>query len=207
LSDTAAYTTPMLVTLAGRPQLLIVTATRAVGLEPADGKLLWEHPWVTDMGINVAQPILTGENGFILSAGYGHGAAAVEITRDGEAFVPRTVWESNRMKNKLSSSVVHQGHLYGLDEGILACLDAATGELRWKGGRYGHGQLLLAQGSLIVLTEKGELALVDAAPDAFVERARFGAIDGRTWNHPAIASGILLVRNAREMAAFRLSPA
>jgi outer membrane protein assembly factor BamB len=109
------------------------------------------------------------------------------------------------MKNKLSSSVYYDGHLYGLDEGILACLDAATGELRWKSGRYGHGQLLLAQGSLIVLTEEGELALVEAKPDAFVERARFAAIEGRTWNNPALASGILLVRNGREMAAYRLA--
>ncbi|HUF84673.1 MAG TPA: PQQ-binding-like beta-propeller repeat protein, partial [Acidimicrobiia bacterium] len=207
LSDRAAYTTPMPATLGGRPQLLVVTATRAVGLDPIDGTELWAHPWATDMGINVAQPILVGESSFILSAGYGHGAELVEVTRDGDAFAPRTVWQTNRMKNKLSSSVVHDGHLYGLDEGILACIDAATGDLRWKEGRYGPGQILLAQGSLIVLSERGELALVDASPAAFVERARFQAIEGRTWNHPAIASGVLLIRNGREMAAYRLSDA
>jgi outer membrane protein assembly factor BamB len=114
------------------------------------------------------------------------------------------VWENNRMKNKLSSSVYRDGHLYGLDEGILACVDVATGDLCWKGGRYGHGQLLLAQDRLIVLTETGELALVEANPDAFVERARFAALDGRTWNNPALASGILLLRNGREMAAYRV---
>jgi outer membrane protein assembly factor BamB len=207
LDDRAAYVTPMAVTLAGRPQLLIVTATRAVGLEPRDGTLLWAHPWQTDMGINVAQPILTGADRFVLSSGYGHGAALVEVARDGDAFAARTVWESTRMKNKISSSVYHEGHLYGLDEGILVCLDAETGELRWKEGRYGHGQLLLVEGSLVVLSEDGDLVLVDAKPDAFAERARFAAIEGRTWNHPAIASGILLVRNGREMAAFRLAPA
>jgi outer membrane protein assembly factor BamB len=109
------------------------------------------------------------------------------------------------MKNKFSSSVYHDGHLYGLDEGILVCLDAETGELRWKEGRYGHGQLLLSQGRVIVLTESGKLALVDADPDSYVERASFAAIEGRSWNHPALASGILLVRNSREMAAFRLA--
>jgi len=205
LSDGAAYATPMAVTLAGRPQLLIVTASRAVGLDPAGGTLLWEHPWATDMGINAAQPVLVDDHRFMLSAGYGHGATLVEVTRDGEAFAARALWENTRMKNKLSSSVYHEGNLYGLDEGILACLDAETGEQRWKEGRYGHGQLVLAQGSLIVLTEEGELALVEAEPDAFVERARFPAIEGRTWNHPAIASGILLVRNGREMAAYRLA--
>ena len=206
LSDRASYTTPMLVTLAGRRQLLVVTATRAVGLEPADGQLLWEHPWATDMGVNAAQPVVAGPDRFILSAGYGHGAALVEVAEDDGKLTARAVWESQRMKNKLSSSVLHDGHLYGLDEGILACLDAANGELRWKGGRYGHGQLLLVQGALVVLTDRGELALVEATPEAFVERARFAAIAGRTWNNPAIASGILLVRNGREMAAYRIAP-
>jgi outer membrane protein assembly factor BamB len=205
LSDPAAYTTPVSVELAGRLQILVVTATRAVGLDPADGTVLWEHPWATDMGINVAQPIVVGQNRFMLSAGYGHGATMVEIQRDGDRLSTRTVWENTRMKNKFSSSVHHDGHVYGLDEGILACLDAETGEQCWKGGRYGHGQLLLAQGKLIVLTERGELALVDADPEAFTERARFAAIEGRTWNHPALASGILLVRNGREMAAYRLA--
>jgi outer membrane protein assembly factor BamB len=205
LSDSASYTTPIAVTLAGRPQLLVVSATRVVGLDPADGALLWEHPWPTDMGINVAQPIVVDDHRFMLSAGYGHGAMLVEVARDGDTFAARPVWETNRLKNKLSSSVYHDGHVYGLDDGILACLDAETGELRWKNGRYGHGQLLLAQGRLIVLTESGELALVEAEPDQFVERARFTAIEGRTWNNAALASGILLVRNGREMAAYRLA--
>jgi outer membrane protein assembly factor BamB len=206
LSDAAAYTTPLLATLAGREQLVVVTAVRAAGLDPATGELLWEHPWATDMGINAAQPILAGGDRFLLSAGYGHGAQLVEVSRSGEALVARTVWETNRMKNKLSSSVFHDGHFYGLDEGILACIDAETGELRWKDGRYGHGQLVLVQGALVVLTEDGELVLADASPIGLVERARFQAIEGRTWNHPAIASGILLVRNGREMAAYRLAP-
>jgi outer membrane protein assembly factor BamB len=204
LSDEASYTTPVQVELAGRPQILVVTATRAVGLDPADGSLLWEHPWATN-GANVAQPIVVGEKRFMLSAGYGHGAMMVEIQRQGDRLSSHTAWENIRLKNKISSSVYHDGHVYGLDEGILTCLDAATGEQRWKDGRYGHGQLLLAQGRLVVISERGELALVDADPAAFVERARFAAIEGRTWNHPALASGILLVRNGREMAAYRLA--
>jgi outer membrane protein assembly factor BamB len=129
----------------------------------------------------------------------------VEIQRDGDRLTAHTVWETTRMKNRLSSSVYHDGHLYGLDEGILVCLDAETGEQRWKAGRYGHGQILLAEGRLIVISEQGELALVDADPAHFVERARFAAIEGPTWNNPALASGILLVRNSREMAAYRLA--
>jgi len=108
------------------------------------------------------------------------------------------------MKNRQSSSVLRNGFIYGLDEGILACIDASTGELKWKGGRYGHGQLLLAGEHLIVITEEGELVLVAATPEKLQEVARVPAIEGETWNVPAMADGILLVRNMKQMAAFDL---
>ena len=109
------------------------------------------------------------------------------------------------MKNKFNSSVLHEGNVYGLDEGILTCVDAKTGDRRWKGGRYGYGQLILANGHLIVITDTGELVLVKAAPDKHTEVARFAAIEGKTWNYPAIADGRLLVRNQTQMACFDLS--
>ena len=108
------------------------------------------------------------------------------------------------MKNQFTSSVLHDGFIYGLDEAILACIDARTGEIKWKGGRYGYGQVMLASGHLIVLTEGGDLALVRPTPEAHVEIARFPALEGKTWNHPAIVDGYLLVRNLNEMAAFDL---
>jgi outer membrane protein assembly factor BamB len=108
------------------------------------------------------------------------------------------------MKNRFASAVLHEGTIYGLDESILAAVDAATGEQRWKGGRYGYGQVLLADGHLIVLTEDGELALVRATPEKHDERARFSVLSGKTWNPPAMAGGFLLIRNLAEMAAFDL---
>jgi outer membrane protein assembly factor BamB len=108
------------------------------------------------------------------------------------------------MKNRFSSSVLHGGVIYGLDESILAAVDAGTGELLWKGGRYGYGQLVLAGDSLIVLTEDGDLALVRANPDRHHEITRFRVLEGKTWNPPAIDGGFLLVRNLAEMAAFDL---
>ena len=200
--DEAGYTSPMLVTLGGVRQLLIVSASRAIGLTVDAGRLLWDYPWVTNQGINVSQPLVLGNDRVFLSAGYDHGAAVVEVSRTGDRFTTRRIWENNRMKNKFTSSVLLNGYIYGLDEAILACIDAATGDLKWKGGRYGYGQVLLAGDHLIVLTEDGDLVLVKATPERHVEVATFPAIDGKTWNHPMIADGRLLVRNLQEMAAF-----
>ena len=205
MNDQASYTSPMLVNLAGRRQVLVVTARRAAGLAPEDGAVLWEHSWPTSMGINVAQPLVVGANRFVLTAGYGHGAALVEVSGAGGAMSARALWESKEIKTKFNSAVYHEGHVYGLDEGILACVDAATGERRWKGGRYGYGQVLLASGHLIVTTEEGEVVIVRASPEAHAEVARFKAVEGKTWNVPAIADGRLLVRNATEMACFKLT--
>ncbi len=202
LDDMQAYVSPVLVTLAGRQQIVTITGNRAIGVSIDDGSLLWSYPWATDNAINVAQPIVLGPSRLFLSSGYGKGAAAIEIAPGGERFDVTTLWQHIRMKNKLSSSVLLDGHIYGLDEGILACVEAATGRLAWKGGRYGHGQLLLAGNRLLITTETGELALVHATPAGHQELARVPGIEGRTWNVPAIENGILLVRNAREMAAF-----
>ena len=207
LDDEQSYTSPMLVTIAGVRQILVVSATRAMGVTTDGGRLLWQHPWVTFNGINVAQPILFQHNGndrIFLSASYGTGAALIEVTRSGDRFEVKRIWENQRMKNKFTSSVLHNGFIYGLDESILACLDANTGEQKWKGGRYGYGQIMLAGDHIIVLTEDGNLVLIRATPERHEEIASFGAIEGKTWNHPVIVSGRLLVRNLREMAAFDL---
>jgi outer membrane protein assembly factor BamB len=206
LDDPASYSSPMLVTLAGVRQILTFTATRLVGLSPENGRLLWEFPWETQNGVNASQPLIAGPDRVFISSGYGADAAMVQLAAGaGEQLTVRELWRTNRLNNVFTSSVLHDGFIYGLDEAILTCLDASTGELKWKGGRYGYGQVLLASGHLIVLTEEGELALVRADPTAHQEITRVPAIEGKTWNHPAMSDGILLVRNIEEMAAFDLT--
>ena len=205
LNDTQAYVSPMLVELGGRRQIVVVSASRVVGLAPENGALLWEYPWATDMGINVSQPIMVDRNRFFISSGYGKGAALVEVKGSGNSFTASTIWENTNMKNKFNSSVLYNGYVYGLDEGILVCLDVNTGERKWKNGRYGYGQIILAGSHLIVTSDQGDVALVKATPDAYTEVTRFTAVKGQTWNYPAIAGGRLLVRNSTEMAAYDIS--
>jgi outer membrane protein assembly factor BamB len=206
LDDKASYAAPQLATVHGVRQVLIFSASRLASVRPEDGTLLWDFEWRGGggAGINVAQPIVLGDRVFI-STGYGVGSAMLQVERTGDQFSVRELWRSNRMKNQFTSSVHHDGFIYGLDEGILACIDAATGERHWKAGRYGDGQVLLASGHLIVSSDTGDLVLVRATPEGHKEVARSPALNGRTWNHPAIAAGVLLVRNSNEMAAFNLN--
>jgi outer membrane protein assembly factor BamB len=134
-NDPSAYSSPMLATLADTRQIVVLTATRLIGLTPGKGEVLWQYPWVTHMGINASQPLIVSDSRVFVSSSYGVGAALLEITRDKGAFSVREVWRNNRMKNRFTSSVLHEGHIYGLDESILTCLDAKTGEVKWKGGR------------------------------------------------------------------------
>jgi outer membrane protein assembly factor BamB len=136
---------------------------------------------------------MVDRNRFFISSGYGKGAALVEVKGSGNSFTASTVWENNNMKNKFNSSVLHNGYVYGLDEGILVCLDVNTGERKWKNGRYGYGQIILAGSHLIVTSDQGDVALVKAT------------VPGKTWNYPALAGGRLLVRNSTEMAAYDIS--
>ncbi len=172
LDDQQSYSSPMLVELAGVRQIVMFSAARVVGLTPVTGEVLWEYPWKTDYDVNASQPVIVPGNRVFLSSGYGHGAAMLEVTRADQKWSVREVWRNNRMKNQFSASLLHEGYIYGLDESILACLDAATGDVKWKGGRYGYGQVVLASGHLIVLTESGELALVRATPDGHQELAQ-----------------------------------
>jgi outer membrane protein assembly factor BamB len=192
------------VTLAGQRQVLIMSGQGVMGILPESGRLLWHVTWLVNNFNAVAQPVVLGPNRFLLSAGYGKGCAAFEVTQSNGLFEAHPVWKNTFLRNKFSSSVLYEGCIYGLDEEILVCLDAESGGRKWKGGRFGYGQVLLASGHLVILGGDGDLALVKASPVAFEELARFPALHGKTWNHPAIADGKIFVRNSAEMACFDL---
>lgn len=201
--DAASYSSPQLLTLAGVRQIVILNKDSAAGHDVATGRVLWRHEWPR-LQPSVAQPLSLGGDRVLFSAGYGNGSRALQISAAGGALEARLLWESTRMKAKFASLVEHAGHVYGLDDGVLASLDPATGERPWKAGRYGHGQLLLAGGVLLVQTEDGEIVLVEPRPDAHRELTRFRVFDRKTWNPPALAGRRLIVRNDAEAACYEL---
>jgi outer membrane protein assembly factor BamB len=200
----AGYTSPHLLTIDGVSQVVLMSGTGLTGVTPSDGKQLWEHPW---KGYPITQPSLTPDGGILIVADQSSGTRRVAVARGPGGWTVTERWTSNGLKPWFNDFVVHEGHAYGFDGTILSCIDLADGTRKWKGGRYGGGQLVLLpdQDVLLVLSEEGELALVGATPEGFKELGRAPAITGKTWNHPVIAGRTLLVRNGEEMAAFRLS--
>jgi outer membrane protein assembly factor BamB len=197
------YSSPHLATIGGVAQVLLLSGAGATSVAPADGKLLWEHPW--PVGTRIVQPALTADGDVLIGANEGIGRIAVAHGAGG--WTVKELWTSIGLKPYFNDFVVHKGHAFGFDGSMLACIDLADGKRKWKGGRYGHGQLILLpdQDLLLVLSEQGELALARATPDPFTELARVPAIEGKTWNHPVLVGDVLLVRNGEEMVAFRLS--
>jgi outer membrane protein assembly factor BamB len=177
----------------------------AISVAPASGKLLWKH--TLPAGTRIVQPALTAEGDILLTDGDQRGLRRVAIAHASNRWTVKEQWTSNGLKPYFSDFVVHQGHAFGFDGSFLSSIDLKNGERKWKGGRYGSGQLILLadQDLLLVLSEKGELALVPAKADQFTELARAPAIEGKTWNHPVMVGNNLLVRNGEEMAAFRLT--
>lgn len=206
----SGYSSPHLLTIAGVAQIVLLNGNGAISVAPADGRLLWKHKWPGD---GIVQPALTADGDVLIGTGSGMGDGAgigvrrLAVAHGSGGWTIEERWTSSGLKPYFNDIVVHDGHAFGFDGSILACIDLKDGQRKWKGGRYGHGQLVLLpdQNLLLVLSEQGELALVHATSDQFTELARFPAIKGKTWNHPVLAGDILLVRNGQEMVAFRLS--
>ncbi len=199
-----SYSSPHLVTIDGVAQVLLLSEPGVTSVALADGTLLWEHAWP---GYPIVQPALTADGDILISVSDSSGTRRLGVARGPTGWTVQERWTSNGLKPYFNDFVVHNGHAFGFDGSILACIDLKDGKRVWKGGRYGNGQLLLLadQDLLLVSSEEGELVLVGATPDQFRELARFPAIEGKTWNHPVLAGDVLLVRNGEEMAAFRLS--
>ncbi|HQW28909.1 MAG TPA: PQQ-like beta-propeller repeat protein [Verrucomicrobiales bacterium] len=201
----ASYSSPRLMTFSGVEQVVSVNATDVSGVEPATGRELWRHPWPGNFP-KVAQPLAYGDERLLVTASYRVGSLLLRISLVGGSFAVEQVWKSTRLKTKFSSAAVLGDYAYGLDEGRLACIDLANGERVWKNEKFGFGQHLLFEDRLLVQTESGDVVVGQVSPEKFVEQGRIPALSSMTWNTPAVAGRVLLVRNDREAACYLLPP-
>ena len=218
-SSPAGYSSPLITTLADVPQILIFNYGSVVAHDPDGGQILWQHPWPTGTEC-ISQPLPLPDDRLFVSSGYGIGCKLFQIAPDANNQLKASlVWETPRLKAKFTNVVHRDGYIYGLDDGVLVCLDLANGQRKWKRGRYGHGQIILVdapppaggkRGSsdqnslLLVSAESGDVLLVEVNPNESRELSRFPALASKTWNNPALAGQYLLVRNDREAACYEL---
>jgi outer membrane protein assembly factor BamB len=188
--------------LLGERTLLAFHGHGLAGLSLADGRVLWDFPLQNIPKVNVAQPLRLNDHSLLIGSGYSVGAVRVDLSRDGDRWSAAAQWKNNRFKLKFNDAVMLNEFAFGLDDGILTCLNVSTGKTQWKGGRFGYGQILLFQDTLLVLSEDGECVLASAQPERYHELARVPMLSGTTWNHPVIARGKLLVRNGTSAACY-----
>lgn len=196
--DPIGYSSPIRVQFEGQEQLIHFTGEGITAVKPEDGSPLWRFAWKTAYDLNVATPIYH-QGQLFLSSNYGRGAALLKLKPGGVDEVYRTA----NMQNHFSTSVLYQGHLYGFSNDRLRCVDWATGEVKWDQRGLGRGSLLLADGHLFALGDKGDLVLAEATPTAYVQKGQVKALQASPcWTGPVLANGRLYVRNETEIVAF-----
>ncbi|MDA0808912.1 MAG: PQQ-like beta-propeller repeat protein [Planctomycetota bacterium] len=200
----ASYTAPVLATLLGTQQVVIFGGNGPVGHDLESGKELWNFQWQNDPKVNAAIPTVVDDSSIMISCGYATGSALLRFSHEGDKWKVSAEWKSKRLKLKFNAPVRKGDYVYGLDEGILTCINLKTGNSEWKRGRFGYGQVLLCGDVLVVQAENSEVVFVAATPEKHSELGRFQAIEGKSWNHPVIWNGYLFVRNGEEAACFDL---
>ncbi len=196
------------VTLAGVEQIVIANDQGLTSFDPSTGKILWRHKHPLDKGMaRCVQPTVVSDSDLLVGFGFSKGTQRVHISRQKEEWTTEEVWDSRAINPYYNDLVIHKGYLYGFDgSNFFTCVNLEDGKSKWRARGYGNGQVLLLadQDLLLILTEKGEVALVEATPDKHTELTRFQAIEGKTWNHPVVANGKLFVRNGEEAACYKL---
>jgi outer membrane protein assembly factor BamB len=200
----AGYSSPIAYDLNGERCVAVFGAQGASGRRVKDGKELWSFPWKTSYDVNAATPIIEGSKVFV-SSGYGVGCGLYDIS----ANPPRELWKNKNMRNHVNSCVLWKGYLYGFDENSLKCLDLATGEAKWSEGKYGKGSVMLADGKLLLYSERGQLGLAEPNPEGYKEIAFFQALEVRqsypggaskqTWAAPVLANGKIYCRSQDDL--------
>lgn len=193
------YTTPLPIQVDGKWLALLGSAKGYLAVDLQTGKEQWRMKWLTEYGVNAADPIPAGPGQVFISSGYGKGSALLKLTGQPE---PEVVWKSGVLKTQLNTAVLIDGYLYGLngdagDTAQLKCVELATGTEKWAQPRIGTGGLIAADGKLIVTGSKGDLYVFAATPDAPKILAQAKVLDGKCWTAPVLANGFIYCRSSK----------
>jgi outer membrane protein assembly factor BamB len=211
--DATGYSSPVLLDVGGKRQIVVFTGSSAIGLVPETGKPLWRYPYETDYDCNIAAPVAVDGN-VLISSGENHGSVLLKLVPQGEEFSVEEVWKSNGTSSVLRSEwqtpILLDGHLYGLDNigsagpvTHLTCVKAATGERAWQQPRFGKSNMIAADGKLLFSTMAGELVMVQATPGGFQELGRKQVL-GATRQAPSLAGGRVYLRDDKEIVCLEL---
>ena len=201
-TDEVGYSSPISIDFGGVRQVIFLTSKTLLSVAPEDGQIYWKYAWPE--GINIATPIFIPDDKIFISASYDKGAVLLKMTADEDGIGIEEIWKSRVMKNHFNSSVLQGDYLYGFDNAILTCIEVNTGEEQWRHRGFGKGSLLLADGHLIILGDAGKLALAEANPNEYNEKALFQLFDDKCWTVPTLAGGKLYLRNQKEMVCLDL---
>jgi outer membrane protein assembly factor BamB len=195
-SGPCGYASAVPFTVGGQKCVAIFASTELFGVVAATGKVIWRLKWKTSWEINAADPIVLGDTMFI-SSGYNKGCALLKIEKDKVT----EIWRNRNMRNHCNSCVLWKGHIYGFDGqfgggGKLTCIDYNTGQRKWAQGGLGTGSLMVAEGKLVVLGERGKLVIARASPEKYEQLASAQVLTGKCWTVPVLANGRIYARNA-----------
>ncbi len=192
----AGYTTPLPVTRNGVTEIWLANTTAYMGVDALSGKQIWRMKWLTEYGVNAADPIPVGENVFI-STGYKKGAALFKPAAESTP-----IWQSKVLRTQLNPAVLVDKHIYGADgdttdKAALKCIEAETGKEKWSVPNFGSGSVIVADNKLITLSGVGELSVAPVSPEGFKPTSRSQVLGGKTWTAPVLANGFIYCRNGR----------
>ncbi len=192
------YCTPLPVERDGKTQVWLSNGTSYLAIDPTDGKEVWRMRWLTQYGVNAADPIPYEDKVFV-STGYGKGAVLFKPVANAE---PEVIWKSKILRTQLSPAVVVGKFIYGVDgdtteKAALKCIEAETGTEKWAFPNFGTGGLTVADGKILALSAAGELMTAPVSPEAFKPTARAQVLGGRCWTIPVLANGLVYCRNSR----------
>ncbi len=210
--ETMTHATPTPATLHGRRQVIFFLKSGLLAIEPKTGKELWRYAFPFRVS-TAASPVVAGDIVYC-SAGYGVGAGACKVSRNGDSWSAAEVYRfqgDKPLANHWSTPVLYKGHLYGMFQfkeygsGPVKCVEVATGKVKWEKPGFGPGQVILAGDKVLALSDAGELVLIDTNSEAYTELARADVLDGKCWGSPVVSNGRVYARSTKEAVCVDVS--